>query len=135
MTVREYLSRAYRLEQRITLLKEEIDTLRELASSVGSPGFEEHYNASKNIDAPYIKTLLKIDEYEREYMEKLESLLVTKKEIMEAIGTVENQDEQIVLTYRYIKNYTWSQIGDVLHADERTIRRWHDRAINKISCP
>ena len=90
MTVREYLSRAYRLEQRIALLKEEIDTLRELASSVGSPGLEEHYNATKNTDAPYIKTLLKIDEYEREYMEKLESLLVTKKEIMEVIGKKES---------------------------------------------
>jgi len=135
MTAKEYLSRAYRLEQEIIILKEEIETLRELSTTVSSPGFEEHFNATKNTDSPYIKTLQKIDEQEREYMEKLERLLVLKKEIMETISMLENKDEQIVLVYRYIKNCTWSQIGDVLCADERTVRRWHDKALSHVSCP
>ena len=43
MTAREYLGQAYRLEQRIRLKKEELENLRTLSVSVGSPGFDEHY--------------------------------------------------------------------------------------------
>lgn len=135
MTVKEYLSQAYSLERSIKILQEEIEALRELSTTVSSPGFEEHYNASKSVDPPFVKLILRIEEQEEEYMKKLERLIVLKKEIMETIETLNNKDEQIVLIYRYIKNYTWSQIGDALHADERTIRRWHDKALNHISCP
>jgi methylphosphotriester-DNA--protein-cysteine methyltransferase len=44
MTPKAYLNQAYRLEQRIRLDQEELNNLRDLASDVGSPGFEEHYN-------------------------------------------------------------------------------------------
>jgi DNA-directed RNA polymerase specialized sigma subunit len=46
-----------------------------------------------------------------------------------------NMDERLVLTYRYLKNYTWTRIGDELYADERTIRRWHDRALSHVVVP
>ena len=74
-------------------------------------------------------------EYQEELVQKVERLVCLKREITCVINQLENKDEQIVLTYRYIKNYTWSQIGEVLHADERTIRRWHDRALTHVSCP
>ena len=70
MTARAYLSQAYRLENRIKLIKERIEDLRELSTSVSSPGFEEHYNATKNTDAPFIRVLEKIMEYEEEYQEQ-----------------------------------------------------------------
>ena len=44
-------------------------------------------------------------------------------------------DERLVLTYRYIKNDTWGQIGEELYADERTIRRWHNRALAHVVVP
>ena len=135
MTAREYLSQADRLEQRIVLLKDEIEALKEVMSSVSSPGLEEHYNATRNTDAPFVKTVEKLMEYQEELVQKVERLVCLKREITCVINQLENKDEQIVLTYRYIKNYTWSQIGEVLHADERTIRRWHDRALTHVSCP
>ena len=66
MTAREYLSQAYRLEQRIVLLKDEIEALKEVMSSVSSPGLEEHYNATRNTDAPFVKTVEKLMEYQEE---------------------------------------------------------------------
>ena len=48
MTVKEYLNQAYLLDQRIHSYTIECDELREMAQSISSPGFEEHYNASKN---------------------------------------------------------------------------------------
>lgn len=135
MTPKAYLNQAYRLEQRIRLHKEEIDNLEALAGSVGSPGFEEHYNPNKATEAPFIKTLEKIWEYEDKVNQELSLLLKLKTEIQGVINDVPNMDERLVLTYRYIKNYTWGQIGEELYADERTIRRWHNRALAHVVVP
>ena len=117
MTSKEYLNQAYRLEQRIRLHKERLDELRDLAGSPGSPGFEEHYNPNRPTEAPFVKTLHKI------------------MELQETIDALCDMDERLVLTYRYLKNMSWSQIGDRLYVDERTVRRWHNRALSHIKVP
>ncbi|HCW22790.1 MAG TPA: RNA polymerase subunit sigma-70 [Lachnospiraceae bacterium] len=135
MTPKAYLNQAYRLEQRIRLHQEELENLRMLAASVGSPGFEEHYNPNHPTDAPFVKTLNRIWEMEQKVKDELDLLLRLKKEIQSVIAKVDNTDERLILTYRYLKNYTWARIGDELYADERTIRRWHDRALSHVVVP
>lgn len=44
MTAKEYLRQAYRLDHRIDSDITEMERLREMACSIGSPGFEEHYD-------------------------------------------------------------------------------------------
>lgn len=135
MTSKTYLNQAYRLEQRIRLDTEELENLRTLAATVSSPGFEEHYNPNHPTDAPFVKTLNRIWEMEQKVKDELDLLLRLKKEIQSVIAKVDNTDERLILTYRYLKNYTWARIGDELYADERTIRRWHDRALSHVVVP
>ncbi|WP_068455445.1 hypothetical protein [Aedoeadaptatus pacaensis] len=49
--------------------------------------------------------------------------------------TVKDTDEQLVLMYRYLHNYTWEHIGKVLFADARTVRRWHKKAPETTKAP
>ena len=135
MTPKTYLNQAYRLDQRIRLDTEELENLRTLAATVSSPGFEEHYNPNHPTDAPFVKTLNRIWEMEQKVKDELDLLLRLKKEIQSVIAKVDNTDERLILTYRYLKNYTWARIGDELYADERTIRRWHDRALSHVVVP
>jgi DNA-directed RNA polymerase sigma subunit (sigma70/sigma32) len=51
------------------------------------------------------------------------------------IAKVENTDEQMVLRYRYLHNDTWEKIGEILKADSRTVRRWHDEALKHVKVP
>jgi hypothetical protein len=81
MTPKAYLNQAYRLEQRIRLDKEEIETLRALSTSVGSPGFEEHYNPNKATEAAFMKILEKVWKYEEKVSRELDLLLKLKTEI------------------------------------------------------
>lgn len=106
MTAKEYLNQAYRLEQRIRLLKDNIEETRALSGSISSPGFEQHYNPNRPTEAPYVKTLERLMEMQEELDEKLSLLLALKAELTEVIDGVENMDERLVLTYRYLKNYT-----------------------------
>ena len=135
MTVKEYLNQGYLLEQRIHLSQLELEQLRELATTVSAVGFEEHYNATRNTDAPFEKTLMKIMKMEEEERQMLEKLLDFKKELKSIISGIENKDERLVMYYRYCCSMRWTDIADKLGWDARTIKRWHNKAIAKISIP
>ena len=83
MTVKEYLRQAYLLDQRIKSYSIECDELRQMAQSISSPGFEEHYNASKNTDAPYIRTLeLPRSTFTDSQLENLQKLVDAKAPLL-----------------------------------------------------
>ena len=66
MTAKEYLSQAYRLEQRIHLSQLELEQLRELMVSVSAISNGENHNATRNTDAPFEKVLFKVMEMEEQ---------------------------------------------------------------------
>lgn len=135
MTAKEYLSQGYRLDQRIRLVREEITNLQELAGSVSSPGFEEHYNATRNTEAPFIRTIYKIMELEDKQNDLLNQMLEFKQEMCEVIDSVNDLNERMVLYYRYVVNESWQDIGKRLFVDERTVRRWHNKALSHVMLP
>ena len=135
MTAQQYLSQAYRLDQRVQLDQSELDNLRTLAASVGSPGFEEHYNTNHPTDAPFVKTLEKIWEMEQKISAELSQLILLKQEILMVLSKVDDVDERLVLTYRYLKNMSWTEISEELGVSDRTIRRWHERALTHVVVP
>lgn len=135
MTVKEYLGQAYLLDQRIKSDTMEYEELRIMSQTISSPGFEEHYNASKNTDAPYIRTLEKMLDMEKLIIGEISQLMELKKQIREVISQIDKLEFQTVLKYRYIHNYSWSKIAELLMADIRTVQRWHNKAIAKIKLP
>ena len=135
MTAKEYLRQAYRLDQKISSDLEEVASLREMSASVSSPQPTERVQTSKNTDAPFVRALEKIIDLEEHINKEVELLIELKNEIRVVITTVEDTDERMVLKYRYVHNYTWEQIGNELHADARTVRRWHGKALHHVILP
>lgn len=135
MTAKEYLRQAYRLDQKISSDLEEVASLREMSASVSSPQLTERVQTSKNTDAPFVRALEKIMDLEERINNEIELLMELKKEIRVVITTVEDTDERMVLKYRYVHNYTWEQIGNELHADARTVRRWNGKALQHVIMP
>lgn len=135
MTAKEYLRQAYRLDQKISSDLEEVASLRGMSASMSSPQLTERVQTSKNTDAPFVRALEKIMDLEERINKEIELLMELKKEIRVVITTVEDTDECMVLKYRYVHNYTWEQIGNELHADARTVRRWHGKALQHVIMP
>ena len=135
MTAREYLSQARWLDQKIDSDISEASRLRDMASSVGSPGFEENHNPNRPTEAAFVHSLERVWELEQKVNAEIDRLVALKEQIRTLIAKVEDPDEQMVLRYRYIHNWTWEQIGNALFADESTIRRWHGRALQHITVP
>lgn len=135
MTAKEYLSQAYRLDQRIDSNIAEITRLREMACGISSPSWEEEVQTSRNTDAPFVRCLEKIMDLEKVVNSEIDTLVDLKRQIRTTVDTVANVNERMVLRYRYIHNMTWEQIGGELNADERTIRRWHKAALSAVVVP
>ena len=135
MTGKEYLRQAYRLDQKINSDIEELAALRTMASGISSPQLTERVQTSPSGDAPFIRSLDKVMELEERIKKEVDTLVALKEEIRRVITAVEDTDERMVLKYRYIHGYTWDQIGAELHADSRTVRRWHGRALLHVKLP
>ena len=135
MTPKEYLKQAYRLDHRINSDIAELGRLREMSTSISSPSLGEKVQTNRNTDAPFVKCLERIYSLEEKINEEIDLLVNLKEEIRSVIDMVSNTDERMVLRYRYIHNYTWEQIGDVLGADSRTVRRWHGPALGHVTLP
>lgn len=135
MTVKEYLRQAYRLDHRIDSDISEMERLREMACSIGAPGFEEHYDPNHPTEAPFIRALEKVWKLEEKINAEIDRLVDLKAQMRGVIEAVSDPDERMVLRYRYIHNMTWEKIGDVLHADRSTVYRWHNTAIRHVVLP
>ena len=135
MTPKEYLKQAYRLDHRINSDIAELGRLREMSTSISSPSLGEKVQTNRNTDSPFVKCLERIYSLEEKINEEIDLLVNLKEEIRSVIDMVSNTDERMVLRYRYIHNYTWEQIGDVLGADSRTVRRWHGQALGHVTLP
>ncbi len=135
MTVKEYLRQAYRLDHRIDSDIAEMERLREMACSIGAPGFEEHYDPNHPTEAPFIRALEKVWKLEEKINAEIDRLVDLKAQMRGVIETISDPDERMVLRYRYIHNMTWEKIGDVLHADRTTVYRWHNTAIRHVILP
>ena len=132
MTAKEYLKQAYRLDHRIDSDIAEMERLREMACSVGSPGFEEHHNPNRPTEAPFVRVLEKVWRMEEKINAEIDRLVDLKAQIRGVIEAVSDPNERMVLRYRYIHNMTWERIGDELHAGETSIRRWHASALSHV---
>ena len=85
MTAKEYLGQAYRLDQRINANLEEVARLREMASSVSSPSWEEKTGGSRPTDPPFVRCLVKIMDLERHIDVEVDRLVDLKKQIRTVI--------------------------------------------------
>lgn len=56
MTAREFLNQPFYLNNRINDKRVKLDCYRQMACSVSSPGFEEHYSSNRNTNAPLSDT-------------------------------------------------------------------------------
>ena len=114
MTAKEYIRQAYRLDQKINSDIEEVGRLRHMASSVSSPALGERVQTSHDGDAPFVRSIEKIIELEHRIDDEIDLYVDLKDQIRTVIAKVEDPNEQLVLRYRYVHNYTWEQIGDRL---------------------
>ena len=132
LSAKDYLSQAYRIDQRINSKIEQVQSLRELAGKASAtlsdvPPSKGNRNVHRMEDV-----IAKMVDLESEINADLTRLINLKHEIVTVIKCVESPELQTLLELRYLCFKTWEQIAVDLHFDLRWVHRLHNRALNEV---
>lgn len=131
---KNYLMRAYRVDQRIENKLEQIQLLNDLAAKAtvtysdmpGSPNRNVHKMEDVLVKIIDIKTEINADMLE---------LVDLKKETMDCIKQVEDPELQLILELRYLNYVGWEQIAGDLGYGIDNVFRLHRKALDFIEVP
>lgn len=133
MDKKTYLCSYHNLLEKIEKKKQYIAFCDERASSIPGPSYGERINnPNPSTEAPFVRWVFKKIEAEEELQELEKKLNEAKIKVEIAINTIQDEELQMILTYRYIDWLTWSEIGAKIYYSDKTIRRKHDRALELL---
>jgi len=136
MQTKTYLKQAYRLNELIQSDQQELEDLRLLAGSV--PGIDyskDKVQSSPSGDAGFTNIVMKIIELEAAINNDIERLLALKLEIRETINAVQDNEERLLLKYRYLNFMSWEDVCSYMQVSMRTAHRIHAAALANVQIP
>jgi hypothetical protein len=132
LSAKDYLSQAYRIDQRINSKIEQVQSLRDLATKASAtlsdvPPSKGTRNVHRMEDV-----IAKMVDLESEINGDLTRLINLKHEIVTVIKCVESPELQTLLELRYLCFWTWEQIAVAISYDLRWVHRLHTKALDEI---
>lgn len=131
MKAKEYLGKAYRLDQRINSKLDQVASLNELATKATSTLSDMPKNPNKAISTME-NTICKIIDLQDEINKDIDRLVDLKTQIATTIKNIENYEYQTLLEKRYLCFETWEQIAVDMHYSLRWIHILHGKALNDL---
>lgn len=129
MTAKEYLSKAYNIQQRLKRLQRQRDELRNDLYSVKSPSFDPN-KVQTSIEGDKMAALVaRVDELERDIVEEVHRLIEEKDNIAKHIERIPNERQKEILFERYIQCHKFEQIAIDHDKGIRWIYRVHGNAL------
>lgn len=128
---KEYLNGYRKAVRRIRRIDEELEELQELAKSVkvtDYSGMPHGGGTSKDLS----DELARIDSLKRKLEREKEQGVESYISIEKCIGEVEDEEENDVLFYRYVKGLRWWEIAEKMECTERWVHKLHGRALNRL---
>ncbi len=129
---KEYLQQVRKAKLHISSLQEEIETMKELAVSIGSISQDEKVMSSVSQDK-MADIICKIEERVAELKTKMTEYIQLRAEIMATISKVDNDDYQQILYKRYCQMKKWEEIALDMSYTWRWAIKLHGRALDEIS--
>ncbi len=132
MSTKEWLSRAWKIDNEITALERELLSAKERMLSVTA-----HYSDIKVQTSKGNKTedaTLKYIEYKNKLECRIDALYAVKCEIADAISKVDNPTYKTLLTLRYLQFMTWERIAEEMDLSDKWVRtKLHSDALHEVS--
>ena len=131
MTAKEYLSRAYRVDQRINKKLEQIASLRDLATKATTTFSETPAASSRDVRSTE-KIITKMVDLENEINADIDTLIDLKREITGVVRSEANPEHQMLLELRYLCFNSWEQISVEMGYSLRHVMRLHVQALESV---
>lgn len=121
------------LRNRISKLKELVDYYELMSSSIGGPNYDaERIDKTRDLDAPFVKWILKKLDAEAEIKELENELSGKVNLLIETIDNLESIDEKTVLTLRYVQDLSWDKIEEKTCYSRTSVFRFHRNGLENL---
>ena len=131
MNAKEYLSQAYRIDQRINSKLEQVMSLRALLGKATGTLTGAPKAATPNPHSME-DTICKMVDMENEINADIDTLVDLKTEIMTCIKQVGNPEYQTLLALRYLCFKNWEDISTEMDYSLRRLYELHNLALEQI---
>lgn len=128
---KEYLQQVRRAKIHIDSLQEEIETMKELAISIGAISQGEKVMSSVSQDK-MADIICKIEDRMAELKDKVTEYIQLRAEVMATISKVDNDDYQQILYKRYCQMKKWEEIALEMSYTYQWVCKLHGRALEEI---
>lgn len=131
---KNYLMRAYRVDQRIENKLEQIALLNDLATKATVTYSDMPRNPNKG-QSRLEDVIIKIIDIKTEIHADMLELVDLKKEIMDCIKRVEDPELQLILELRYLNYMSWERIAGELGYGIDNVFKLHRKALDFVEIP
>ena len=131
MTAKEYLMQVRNLESKMKILKEEIDTLREMVVSTGAIQQGERV-LSSGIQDKMAETICKINEKECEWNDLMREFALARANVIINIQKLNNPEYEQILYKRYCQSKKWEEIALEMNYTYQWVCKLHGRALLEL---
>ena len=132
MTAKDYLSQAYRIDQRINSKLEQVGCLRSLAAKATTTFSDTPPSGTRNVQ-PMEAIIVKIVDLENEINQDIDTLVDLKREIVGVIKQIGNPEHQILLELRYLCFHPWEKVAVEMNYELRYIHKLHRKALEQCT--
>ena len=129
MNAKEYLSQIRNLSEAIRKDILEKDTWMSLAMSLSADPMAEKNNPNHGTHAPYERCIENVQELEERIAKRQAALSELKLKVASEIQQLEEQEDIILLTMRYIALMKWGEIGEKFDRSESSVMKKHGKAL------
>ena len=131
MTAKEYLMQVRNLESKMKILKEEIDTLREMVVSTGAIQQGERVLSSGTQDK-MAETICKINEKKCEWNDLMREFALARANVIINIQKLNNPEYEQILYKRYCQSKKWEEIALEMNYTYQWVCKLHGRALLEL---
>lgn len=132
MTAKQYLEQVKRIDELIDEKCAEANRLEETLLKITAATNNEpvkHSQGDKMAD-----TVAKIVDLQNEIKESVEQMVAIKKEVGNAIDSIQNPDHRLLLRLRYIQGKPWEEIAYTMsYSYQHVVQYLHPLALKEIS--
>lgn len=126
-----FMNRAYELERKIQVKKEQVRMYREIALNI-SPNLTGMPRNPSPSQSPMANAIVKIADLEVSIKEDEQKLALIRIELLEVISEVPDISVQLLLMSRYLKDMRWEEIAKEMSYSKRHVYRIHGKALGEV---
>ncbi len=131
MQTKEYMLKAFRLNELIESNLRELDNLREMSTYLSGKMTNEKVQSSNRSDT-VANAVIKIIQLEQEINKDIDRLIDLKKEVRDIVEKVESDNEKLLLRLRYIEYLSWEEVAEKMNYSLRWVYKLNKKIFSSL---